>query len=194
MKHFLLSVLALAAVAQATFAGSFGPGPWSNGAYYQGQFDGTYTATVYAEPEVLPGGIYSGAVISGVVGFRLQGGAPSSDGATPPAIDTLRNYYAIFANGTTFTGLTYANININDKSVAGTFSTDFYDNGIIPGDPGAWRANFYGGSFNADIDSDNAMFTFSGDGILSADIYPMAGQPVGSSAVQFGISGIKVAN
>lgn len=190
MKLFLLPVLALATIAQAALAGSLGPGPWANGAYYEGQFDGTYSATVYAAPEILPGDIYSGAVISGVVGFRLQGGAPSTDGALPPSIDTLRNYYAIFANGTSFIGVTYANVNINDKTVAGTFSPDFYSNAAaVP-----YEANLYGGSFIAGIDSDNATFTFSGDGVLSADIYPMPGQPAGSSAVQFNISGIKVAN
>lgn len=176
-------------------AGGFGPGPWANGAYYQGQFDGTYTATVYAPPEVDEDGDYTAAVISGVVGFRLVGGSPSTTGGATPTIDNAKNFYAIFANGTSFTGLTYANVNINDETVAGTFMPNYYDNGAVAPAP-AWQANFYGGSFVAGIDSHNALFTFSGDGVLSADIFQITSGtvPEGSSAVQFNISGIKVAN
>ena len=171
-------------------AGGFGPGPWANGAYYEGQFDGTYTATVFADPGTQPDGTFSGTVISGVVGFALTGGSPRTIG-DPPVIDNNKNFYAIFANGLTFIGTTYANVDINEKTVAGAFTPSSF----TPAGAGFAIEDFGGGSFIADIDSDNAMFTFSGNGLLNTSLFPIAGAPTGpSDGVRFEINGIKVAN
>lgn len=187
MKLFLLPVLALATIAQTALAGSFGPGPWSNGAYYQGQFDGTYTATVYAPPEIQPDGTFFGTIISGIVGFALTGGSPRTIG-NPPAWDDTKNFYAIFANGVTYTGLTLANVNIDEKQVSGAFQPSSYF------DAAGGSYDFYGGSFTADIKSDEAVFTFSGDGILAAGAI-LGGTPAtDTGGARFEIYGIKVAN
>ena len=183
----ILLVAFLAMACHSAFAGNFGPGPWANGAYYQGQFDGTYTATVYAPPEIQPDGTYFGTIISGVVGFALTGGSPRTIG-DPPAFDDTKNFYAIFANGVTYTGLTLANININRKEVSGAFQpAQFFDS------TGA-SSDFFGGSFTAGINSDQAVFTFSGSGILAAGAV-LGGTPATpTGGAQFEIYGIKVAN
>jgi len=189
MKKNLLrsTILALLIVANSALAGSLGPGPWSNGAYYQGQFDGTYTATVYAPPEIQPDGTYFGTIISGVVGFALTGGSPRTIG-DPPAWDDTKNFYAIFANGVTYTGLTLANVNINAKEVSGAFQPSQYT------DSTGGSFDFYGGGFTADIDSDQAVFTFSGEGVLAAGAI-LGGTPAtATGGAQFEIYGIKVAN
>ena len=41
MKNILLPLFAITLTAQASFGGNWlGSGPWANGAYYPGQFDG----------------------------------------------------------------------------------------------------------------------------------------------------------
>lgn len=190
MKNLLLTVLSIVAIARAAFAGSFGPGPWANGAYYQGQFDGTYSATVYGQPGVtndpVLGSVYTGTVVSGVVGFQLKDGHPVGITNDVTALGVLdRNFYAIFANGETFIGPTFANININKKTVAGAFGAD----------TNSATATFLGGGFIADIDSHNALFTFSGDGLINTDLAPLPGAPTTpSSGVEFEIYGIKTGN
>ena len=82
----ILSLLVSTVFAAATVsAGNLGPGPWANGAYYPGQFDGIYTASVYSS-----GGATNGVpntnglagpfqnVMSGVVGFGIRSGGPTS--------------------------------------------------------------------------------------------------------------------
>ena len=170
-------------------AGGFGPGPWANGAYYEGQFDGTYTATVFADPGTQPDGTFSGTVISGVVGFALTGGSPRTIG-DPPVIDNNKNFYAIFANGFTFTGQTFANVDISSRTVSGAFTpSSFTGLGVLP------DHDFGGGAFMADINSDNATFTFSGNGMLNTSVFPIGGAPTDpTDGVRFEINGIKVAN
>lgn len=46
MKSFL-SIPVAAILASSALAGNMGPGPWANGAYYPGQLDGRYSASVY---------------------------------------------------------------------------------------------------------------------------------------------------
>ena len=170
-------------------AGSLGPGPWANGAYYEGQFDGTYTATVFADPGIQEDGTFSGSVIAGVVGFALEGGSPQTIG-DPPVIDANRNFYAIFANGFTFTGQTFANVDIAQRTVSGAFTSSSYTGiGALP------DQDFGGGAFIADIESDNAVFTFSGNGMLNTSLFPIGGAPTDpTDGVRFEIDGIKVAN
>lgn len=185
IKHAAL--ILILSLSSPVFAGSFGPGPWSNGAYYQGQFDGTYTATVYAPPQIEPDGTFFGTIISGVVGFALTGGAPRTIG-DPPAFDDTKNFYAIFANGVTYSGQTLANVNINAKEVSGAFQPSQYF------DSAGGSSDFYGGGFTADIDSDQAVFTFSGNGVLAAGAI-LGGTPATESGgARFEIYGIKVAN
>lgn len=198
-----LTAIATLAFASAALSGNVGPGPWANGAYYPGQFDGTYTATVYANAGTTNGPtnstsakgavVYSGTVVSGVVGFALTGGSPRTVGEGASAVvDTNRNYYAIFANGYSFVGVTYANVDISQKTVAGTFAaseTSFVN-------PPFTERYLNGGSFVANVNSDQAMFTFSGNGLLSTSISPMGPtkEVNWTDGVQFDISGIKVGN
>jgi len=124
MKKLLLTLLVPALAVNAMAGNWFGPGPWSDGAYYPGGLDGKYV------------GIVTGNNIAGVLGFAIKDGAPpfrtseqqsasSSIFETAVAINTetradvLQNYFSIFVEGRTYNGLTIAGINIEDSSVAG---------------------------------------------------------------------------
>jgi hypothetical protein len=128
MNKFLLVPLLTALASAPLFAGA-GTGPWALGAYYPGQLDGKYQASVY------------GNNITGVVGFALvNGGLPFSSrssaigggdaggGAADAAVsvnsdlglDETQNYFAIFVEGRTYTGRTVGMIDINRKKVTGT--------------------------------------------------------------------------
>lgn len=194
MKPIKLLAFATLSLAATASAGNLGPAPWNNGAYFQGQFDGTYTAAVYSSPgltndPVTGAPVFTGAVISGVVGFALTDGMPRTiTGLTPPTIDDSKNFYAIFANGVSFSGQTLANINIDRKTVAGTFTPSDYTSS------GGASESFMGGSFMAKIKSDKAIFTFSGDGMLNTTLVPLSGASSSSSGVVFRIDGIKASN
>ncbi len=114
----LLSFFALAALATSALA-SAGPGPWANATYYPGNLDGKYQAAVY------------GNNISGVLGFALENGSPTiatnsvvnnTNGSTQSTIvvDPFQNYFAIFVEGRTYTGLSTANVNYDSSTVTGT--------------------------------------------------------------------------
>ena len=109
MKLSLTFIFVLGALAATTIAGNFGPGPWNNGAYYPNQFDGVYSA------------VATGTNLSGVIGFALENGSPTTSGAGDGsiAVDTTQNYFVIYADGVTFAGATIGTINIEDKKVAG---------------------------------------------------------------------------
>jgi len=181
MKALLSLLFSLAVVGSAT-AGSFGPGPWADGAYYPSGLDGKYM------------GIVTGNNISGVLGFAISDGAPpfresdtqgaqegvfAVDQALGP--DPLQNYFAIFVEGRTYTGLTIAGINLDTKSVAGALQGQ---NPIgVPaagtGVPGATAIEFsardalsivnrgLSGGFIAKVKKSKGVFTFKGDGQLS---------------------------
>lgn len=183
MKKIIPLILAgqLLLAASAT-AGSFGPGPWSDGAYYPGGLNGKYM------------GVVTGNNISGVLGFALVDGAPpfrtqdqqttSGGDFSPIAIvneqispDVLQNYFAIFVEGRTYTGVTVAGIDISTKTVAGALQGQ-NPVGLLPiGDNGG--INFdatdassivdrgLSGGFTAEIKDKKAVFTFRGDGQLS---------------------------
>jgi len=117
----------------AATIGSVGPGPWSSGAYYPGGTDGKYQAAVY------------GNNITGVIGFAIREGGPtvlqqqqqqqqqqqsgtnasaaaasfSAATAAAEAFDSTQNYFVIFSQGRTYTGLTVATVNPVGKSVTG---------------------------------------------------------------------------
>jgi hypothetical protein len=142
--------------------GGTGPGPWAQGAYYPGQLDGKYAASVST---------VSGAnatPIGGVIGFGLQAGAPTRlprpDGATAtPAIDAASNYYAIFVGGQVFTGTTIGFVNIENNVVSGT---------LLPQAVGLLAQ---GGGFSGSITSKKALFTFSGRGSLGGTPFVLSG-------------------
>lgn len=125
----LLLVPLLTVLSSAPLLAGAGAGPWALGAYYPGQLDGKYQASVY------------GNNITGVVGFALingglpfssradAGGADAGGGAADAAaaavntdlgLDETQNYFAIFVEGRTYTGRTVGMIDINRKKVTGT--------------------------------------------------------------------------
>jgi len=152
----LLIVAVFLAIGATTKAGSFGPGPWANGAYYPGQFDGVYSATVF------------GNNTSGVFGFALQAGSPTiitnSQSTTTTNIsviqstvipDPWQNYFLIFFNGVTYYGTTFATINVNSKTVAGAM----YDGrGVLS----ETNFSYASGGFTASLTSDKSPVTFTG--------------------------------
>ena len=177
----LLIVAVFLAIGATTKAGSFGPGPWANGAYYPGQFDGVYSATVF------------GNNTSGVFGFALQAGSPTiitnSESTTTTNIsvvqstvipDPWQNYFLIFFNGVTYYGTTFATINVNSKTVAGAM----YDGqGVIS----ATNYSYASGGFTASLTSDKSPLTFSGNNTGQLQI-------VGGAGTLFSLNGIKVSD
>jgi hypothetical protein len=177
----LLIVAVFLAIAATTKAGSFGPGPWANGAYYPGQFDGVYSATVF------------GNNTSGVFGFALQAGSPTiitnSESTTSTNLsvvqstvipDPWQNYFLIFFNGVTYYGTTFATINVNSKTVAGAM----YDGqGVIS----ATNYSYASGGFTASLTSDKSPLTFKGNNTGQLQI-------VGGAGTLFSLNGIKVSD
>ena len=177
----LLIVAVFLAITATTKAGSFGPGPWANGAYYPGQFDGVYSATVF------------GNNTSGVFGFALQAGSPTiitnSESTTSTNLsvvqstvspDPWQNYFLIFFNGVTYYGTTFATINVNSKTVAGAM----YDGqGVIS----ATNYSYASGGFTASLTSDKSPLTFSGNNTGQLQI-------VGGAGTLFSLNGIKVSD
>ena len=169
------------ALTATTKAGSFGPGPWANGAYYPGQFDGVYSATVF------------GNNTSGVFGFALQAGSPTiitnSESTTSTNLsvvqstvipDPWQNYFLIFFNGVTYYGTTFATINVNSKTVAGAM----YDGqGVIS----ATNYSYASGGFTASLTSDKSPVTFTGNNTGQFQI-------VGGAGTLFSLNGIKVSD
>ncbi len=115
----ILALLAVSVLASHALASS-GSGPWANGTYYPGNLDGKYQAAV------------SGQNVAGVLGFAITDGtapflastAKSSSGSNSTVTSTLNvntaaNYYAIYVNGTAYTGTTYGSINYDSQTVAG---------------------------------------------------------------------------
>lgn len=204
----LLSVLIT--LTQVSVAGSFGPGPWSQGYYYPGQLDGKYSAAIF------------GNNISGAMGFSLRGGSPTTveestvtTNATQNtiSIDPFQNYFVCFVEGRTYGGLTIANVNINTKTITGallggqpdfTYLTNAA--GVITGVDTLPIVNRgMSGGFQAKIKSDTALFTFKGDGELSTpaneqtiNFSPSPTNATSATIVTettpFGLDGIKVSN
>lgn len=186
-----LAFLALAATIASSSAGSFGPGPWSDGAYYPGALNGKYM------------GVVTGTNISGVLGFAIADGAPpfresdqqtASDGVVAVNqqidVDPAQNYFAIFVEGRTYTGVTIAGINNDDCTVAGALQGR-NPIGVLAAGSGADGAagiafnatdalsivnRGLSGGFTADIKKNKAVFTFKGHGELSTPANPQSYQ------------------
>ena len=203
MKRWL-PFLILPTLATSALAGNwFGPGPFANGAYYPGQYDGVYSATIF-------GG--APAVVSGVLGFGLRNGAPttstnstiSTNGVQNTiTVDPFQNYFIVFLNGRTFAGLSVANINNQANQVSGglfngtapsKFTTlpIFDTNGLVSGYTTLESANTAGGGFNANLTGKKAVITFSGNntGTLQTSVNGVPVQPANT----FSLNGMKVGN
>jgi len=195
MKKLLLPLILLA-LTHGLMAGGTPGGPWGNGAYYSGYLNGKYM------------GVVTGNNISGVLGFAILDGAPPFRTTTQQAAagggagglialqnsqirpDSTQNYFVIFVEGRTYSGLTTAGVDIASKTVAGALQgTDPV--GVPPavtGDPGPGNFNFnasdalsiidrgLSGGFTAKVKCDKAVFTFKGDGQLSTPANPQSYQ------------------
>ena len=193
MKAHFLSLFAILLAANASLAGNwFGSGPWANDAYYPGQLDGKYQASI------------TGVNIAGAVGFAFQDGAPTSSSSAGTAagasnnitVDPSLNYFVIFVQGVTYSGTTTATINLDQNTVTGAlysgasaFSTIetseilFITNGTSVEtatqtstvlDNLSLLNRGVNGGFVANINSKNSLFNFSGTGELSAPAFPQS--------------------
>jgi hypothetical protein len=172
-------VLALLLLNSIATAGNFfGPNPWANGAYYPGQLDGKYSATVF------------GNNTSGVLGFALRNGSPTTitnstintnnSIQNTVQLDPFQNYFLIFFNGITYAGATFGSINVDSKQVTGA---------LFDGRARTSLTNFVfaSGGFTATLTSDKSPFTFTGDN---------SGQLEDSAGVStfFSLNGIKISD
>jgi hypothetical protein len=144
IPYCLLSLLA-----SSSLAGNFfGSGPFANGGFFPGQFDGRYTATIYnnLNSTNIPVANTNNAqrymgngVVSGVLGFGIRNGMPSTtasadNNAAAGAgnqfassftvqsinVDTSHNYFVTYIDGKMYAGQTVGNIDINQNQVSGT--------------------------------------------------------------------------
>jgi hypothetical protein len=204
----LLSPLLLVGLTCGLMAGGSSGGPWANGAYYVGYLNGKYM------------GVVTGDNISGVLGFAIVDGAPpfrteesqqSAGGDFPVALqnssirpDVTQNYFAIFVEGRTYSGLTTAGVDISSKTVAGALQgidpagfTAAGDAGTLVVNPADGVNAFnalsiinrgLSGGFTAKVKSQGAVFTFKGDGQLSTPAnqqsYQVESQIIGLPAAQ----------
>jgi hypothetical protein len=177
MRLFLLIPLLTLASTASQAGNFFGPGPWANGAYYPGQLDGKYTATVFANNA------------SGVLGFALRNGSPTvvtnttintnSSIQSTVQVDPFQNYFLVFFNGITYYGFTFASINVSSKQVTGAL----FD-GVGRTSGGA--VVFASGGFTANLTSDKSPITFSGNN---------TGQLQASGVnTRFSLNGIKISD
>lgn len=224
MRSHVFTLCIAATLAAQALAGSFGPGPWANGAYYPGQFDGVYSASIYGSNG-----------ISGVLGFALQNGAPTTSASTSTStdsalgglysssttlnstgVDAAQNYFVVFVEGRTFAGLSTASINADVKTVAGALysgkapSTTQYliTENIFVNTNGTTNItqllntvtieNTCGGGFTADVTSDGAIISFLGidNGVLTTSTNGVPTEDTNGVIVTniFSINGVKVAN
>lgn len=194
MKKLSFSLAALAVMTLSSLAGNLGPGPWANGAYFPGQFDGVYSASAFGSNG-----------ISGVIGFGLRNGSPTvstnsvvSSNAVQNTIslDPFQNYFVVFVDGITYAGYTLASINVDSSQVTGALYA-----GVGPGEIRSFTnagvvtfqefARTCSGGFTAKLTGKKAVVTFKGDetGTLSTAIN---GAP--DTTNSFSVNGIKVSN
>jgi hypothetical protein len=202
MKSFYPSLLLIALVSPSLAGNFFGAGPWANDWYYPGQMDGKYQASV------------TGVNIAGAVGFAFQDGAPtvaaestastattSGGGASSVVqnfitVDPTLNYFVVFVQGMTYSGITTAAMNVDQGTVTGamfggqsTFTTIPVESRVLITDgtnttvgtittPTLDNLSLLNrgvnGGFTANIDSKKAVFTFSGTGELSSPAFPQS--------------------
>jgi hypothetical protein len=201
MKILLLALTAGTLFVSTSLAGNwFGSGPWANGAYYPGQYDGVYSAAIF-------GGAPS--VVSGVLGFGLRNGAPStstnSTSTNSISVDPNQNYFVAFIDGVTYSGQTIGNVNNQDNSVSGGLF-----NGIAPSifsvlvttnNPGTNQTvtitqleerRTAGGGFLASLTGKKATITFSGNN--TGTIQPSINGIALGTPNTFSLNGMKVGN
>lgn len=202
MKNLYLVLAAGTVLASTSFAGNwFGSGPWANGAYYPGQYDGVYSASIF-------GGAPS--VVSGVMGFGLRNGAPSTvtnstvttnSTQNTISVDPFQNYFVVFVDGITYAGLTIANINNQSDKVSGglyngngpeTVVPVFITNAITGGVTLSTYTNSStcSGGFTASLTGKKAVITFSGNntGNLQQSTNGVTSGPLNT----FSLNGLKV--
>ena len=194
----LLPLLALLVASPALAGNWFGPGPFANGAYYPGQYDGVYSATMF-------GGAPS--VVSGVLGFGLRNGSPTTStnstimtNGTQNTIrvDPFQNYFVVFLNGQTYAGLSIANLNNQTDQVSGGLYDGIGPSTITPvvAPPAdtivVTNQNTCGGGFIANLTGKKATITFSGNntGTLQTSVNGVPVPPV----YTFSLNGMKVGN
>jgi len=184
MKIYLPAIAAATLLASTSLAGNwFGSGPWANGAYYPGQFDGVYSASMF-------GG--SPSVVSGVLGFGLRNGSPSTSTNSEVTtnsvqntitVDPFQNYFVAFIDGRTYAGLTIATINNQTDQVSGgLFNGVAQSTGTI--------ANTASGGFNASLTGQKDVITFSGNNTGTIQT-STNGEPV-DPLNTFSLNGMKV--
>lgn len=210
MKPAIIPLALLFFTNTIALAGSFfGPGPWSSGWYYPGQMDGKYQASI------------TGVNIAGAVGFAFRDGAPTistnstattattaGGGASSVVqnnitVDPTQNYFLVFVQGMTYSGITTAAMNVEQSTVTGALYSGQNTFGTIDvstivgtnsgGDPIVRTTpqldnlpllnRGVNGGFTANIDSKKAVFTFSGTGELSAPALPQTIQGFDTNGV-----------
>lgn len=218
-KHQLIAS-ALLLLCASLNAGNLGPGPWANGAYFQGQYDGIYTASIF-------GG--SPGVVSGVLGFGLRNGAPSTSTSTNTsttqgfltastsssssvAVDPNQNYYVVYVDGQSYSGTTIANVNQNSRQVSGALvtgtgsptteilvstNTEISNSGgtVVTNTTESFTTvtleNTCGGGFSANIGSDEAVISFKGD---NTGILATSENGIPTETNTFSVNGTRVGN
>jgi len=144
------SLLAITSPAQA--GGSFGPAPFQNGSLLVSGTDGIYQ------------GVATGRNATGIIGFAINNGVQ-----TATARD---NGWTFFVDGQVLSGTTSANVSqgkvmgILDSAVAEGVPTN--EDGTVQL-PVAFlvSGNAGSGSFSADIDPNDPIAAFRGNGIIS---------------------------
>jgi hypothetical protein len=159
-------------------------------------------------------------VVSGVVGFGVNGGSPSvsSNGTTTTTVgssaginvDSSENYFVIYVDGMCYAGQTAAGINLHTQRVAGSLlqgsGGDF--NAVLPQEttsPNGNKTVTYqtvtvpasaaNGYFNAKIKSDQSPFIFKGAGEISIVENLVNLDTAGETATYpFNLDGIKVSD
>lgn len=184
MKIYLPAIAAATLLASTSLAGNwFGSGPWANGAYYPGQFDGVYSASMF-------GG--SPSVVSGVLGFGIRNGSPSTSTNSEVTtnsvqntitVDPFQNYFVAFIDGRTYAGVTIATINNQTDQVSGGLF-----NGVAQ--PTGTNANTASGGFNASLTGQKDVITFSGNNTGTIQT-STNGEPV-DPLNTFSLNGMKV--
>ena len=138
-----------------------------------------------------------GNVVSGVLGFGIRNGTPSTGTNTTDTttdvqnsantvqsiqLDTSHNYFVIYVDGDVFAGQTAAGVNLDTQSVHASLWQGVGQNSYEKITNWAYDTNGFGretvtllaipgatanGYFNADINSDQSVFTFFGYGQLT---------------------------
>jgi hypothetical protein len=193
MKKILPLLACLAILDTTVYAGNFfGPGPFSQGWNYPGQMDGKYQASVTG---VNIAGAIGFAFRDGAPTVSTNSTATTTDQGNVVqntiTVDPFQNYFVVFVQGLTYSGNTTATINVDQGTVTGALFSQQNAFGTV--DVTSTDTNSSGdtitvitrqldnlpllnrgvnGGFTANIDSKNAVFTFSGTGELSAPAFP----------------------